>query len=71
MGSGKVLYSPSHKYVLTMRTDGNLVVYSAAKRALWVSSTEAGSRSFLTVRNDGNVATYATSSGPAIWSTRT
>lgn len=43
------------------------MVYSAAEKPLWASSTKAGASSFLTVQNDGNVVIYPGPHGRAIW----
>lgn len=52
----------------TMQTDGNFVVYSAAKKALWHSATTRRG-SVLQMQNDGNlVIVYGRT---PIWSTRT
>ncbi|HEY3952324.1 MAG TPA: hypothetical protein VGM53_03030 [Streptosporangiaceae bacterium] len=51
----------------TYQKDGNFVVYSAAKKALWATGTKAGASSFLTTQNDGNVVIYSSPGGSAIW----
>jgi subtilase family serine protease len=53
---------------LTMQTDGNLVIYSSAGKALWASGTNgSGSADHLSLQNDGNAIVY-TSAGTAAWS---
>jgi len=50
-----------------MQTDGNLVVYSKARKALWASNTGRHGGAFLAVQNDGNVVVYSKAK-KALWS---
>ncbi|MGW2402673.1 hypothetical protein ACWCYY_39635 [Kitasatospora sp. NPDC001664] len=59
-------YGPS---VLTMQTDGNLVLANAG-RALWSSRTWGNSGARFTLQPDGNAVVYA-ADGRALWSTGT
>jgi hypothetical protein len=54
---GAYLLSPDHEYELVMQTDGNLVLYNAAKEALWSSQT-SGEGSYLVMQSDGNLVVY-------------
>ncbi len=52
---------------LTMQTDGNLVVYSSAGKALWNSHTNGtGAADYLSLQNDGNAIVY-TSAAKNVW----
>jgi hypothetical protein len=53
-----------------MQSDGNLVVYSSAKKALWSSKTAPSSGAFLHIQNDGNAVIYSADEKP-LWSTKT
>ncbi len=57
---------------LAMQTDGNLVIYTAARKALWsVLSYEGGKMGagqYLELKDDGTLAVYSTS-GSVRWST--
>lgn len=64
--------------VTTMQADGNLVVYSSAKKACWASGTNGHAvGGFVVMQDDGNVVIYDRGSKPnpsgagARWSTRT
>jgi pseudomonalisin len=51
---------------LTMQTDGNLVVYTSAGKAVWSSKTPgSGSADYLRIQDDGNVVVY-TSAGAVV-----
>ena len=53
---------------LTMQTDGNLVIYTSAGKALWASGTNgSGTADHLSLQNDGNAVVY-TSADKAVWS---
>ena len=56
--------------VLRMQTDGNLVIYSAAGRALWHSRTAGHPGAHLVMQPDGNLVIYATA-GQALWQSQT
>lgn len=60
---------------VTLQTDGNLVVYTSANKAVWSARTEgqcseSGYNCVLDVQNDGNVVIYRTN-GSAVWATGT
>jgi hypothetical protein len=54
---GAYLLSPDHQFELAMQTDGNLVLYNAAKEALWSSQT-SGEGNYLAMQADGNLVVY-------------
>jgi hypothetical protein len=54
---GAYLLSPDHEYELVMQTDGNLVLYNAAKEALWSSQT-SGEGNYLVMQGEGNLVVY-------------
>jgi hypothetical protein len=56
----------AHGSKLTLRTDGDLVFYSAAGKVLWSSGT-TGTNNQVIMQNDGNVVMF-TSAGKPIWS---
>ncbi len=57
--------------LLSMQTDGNLVIYETSRRrAIWSTDTAGNPGAFLSVQEDGNVVIY-TSSGTPIWATGT
>ena len=53
---------------VVMQSDGNLVLYSTANRALWSTKTSGntGANAYLALQNDGNLAIY-TASGKVLW----
>jgi hypothetical protein len=52
---------------LTMQTDGNLVIYTSAGKALWDSKTNGtGSANYLSLQNDGNAIVF-TSAAKNVW----
>ena len=57
--------------ILSMQSDGDLVIYDAARRrAIWSTGTKGHPGAFLAVQDDGNVVIYAVSRA-AIWATGT
>jgi murein DD-endopeptidase len=54
---------------MTLQTDGNVVVYSAANKALWQSGTAGKSARALVIQSDGNLVLLSTS-GSVLWSSR-
>ncbi|KAK1312268.1 hypothetical protein QJS10_CPA07g00474 [Acorus calamus] len=73
-GSGAVWASNTNgkgsSCVLTMQSDGNLVIYAGGQRAVWASNTNIGPGNYLCVlQNDRNVVIYA--DRRAIWATNT
>jgi tricorn protease-like protein len=57
--------------VLSMQTDGNLVIYDATRSTvLWASHTAGHQGAFLAVQEDGNVVIYSNKNIP-IWATDT
>lgn len=57
--------------LLSMQTDGNLVIYEEVRRrAIWSTDTAGNPGAFLAIQEDGNVVIY-TGSGTPIWATGT
>jgi hypothetical protein len=59
--SGHSLRSPAGQYTFTMQTDGNLVLYNTAGKALWASNTSntgGGTSSYALLQTDGNFVVY-------------
>jgi len=52
------------------QSDGNLVVYDGAGRALWAAGTSGTANATLRLQSDGNVAIY-NGAGEPLWSTMT
>jgi phosphoribosyl-AMP cyclohydrolase len=50
------------------QTDGNLVVYTAGKHALWGTMTKAGASAVLAMQDDGDLVVYTQLHGRALWS---
>ena len=69
LGPGERIQSPNGRYVLTMQTDGNLVLLAPGNRAVWASGTGEGS-SVLTMQPDGNAVVRAPANRP-VWFTGT
>ncbi len=66
----KVLGGGSTAAYVTMQTDGNLVAYNAANKAVWSSGTwNKGSRT-LVMQDDGNLVIYD-GSNRALWASNT
>ena len=69
--SGWRLYSPSPEhYDLVMQSDGNLVLYDGAGKALWSTRTYHHPGAYATMQTDGNLVVY----GPGnhvLWSSAT
>jgi hypothetical protein len=73
-GDGKyVEYLPGYERVgsdggkLAFQTDGNLVLYNSAGRALWQSQTYGRNASKLSLQTDGNIVVYRADNTP-LWS---
>ncbi len=64
------LNSANGSYRFILQGDGNVVLYTSAKKALWSSKTVGKGGSRLTMQGDGNLVLY-TSSNKAVWSTKT
>jgi hypothetical protein len=67
---GWSIYSPSEQLELIMQTDGNLVLYDGAGKALWASGTDHHPGAFATMQTDGNLVVYPPS-GHALWASDT
>ncbi|MEO7289338.1 MAG: hypothetical protein ABI140_20690 [Jatrophihabitantaceae bacterium] len=67
--SGPPIVSPSDRSRLTMLTNGDLALISAAGKPLWSSHT-SGAGNTLYVQNDGNMVIYNKESR-AVWATHT
>jgi hypothetical protein len=62
LAAGNNLVSPNGQYVLSMQTDGNLVLYAGPQRIVkWSSRTNGpiDNTAFLAMQNDGNLVVYA------------
>ncbi len=70
LSPGDNLVSPSGLFVLTMQSDGNLVLYAPGHIAIWASNTAGHSGSVLQMQGDGNLVVYAPGH-VAIWATGT
>lgn len=55
---------------LTLKSDGNLVLYTSAGKAVWATGTVGKGAAYLIMRNDGNLV-LANLSGTAVWATNT
>ncbi|KAM0953373.1 putative bulb-type lectin domain-containing protein [Dioscorea sansibarensis] len=54
--------------LLTLQSDGNLVIYNSNNQTVWASNTNMGQNYYvLILRKDGNVVIY----GGALWATNT
>jgi hypothetical protein len=53
-----------------MQDDGNFVVYSTKKKALWNSGTFGNPGAFLKVQDDGNLVVYNPGRQP-LWNSQT
>jgi hypothetical protein len=67
---GWSIYSPSEQLQLIMQTDGNLVLYDGAGKALWSSGTDHHPGAWATMQTDGNFVVYPPS-GHALWASGT
>ena len=70
LGPGEQLVSATGGYVLTMQTDGNLVLYAADRRVLFQSRTGRNAGTVLVMQTDGNLVLYAPGNR-AIWASNT
>ena len=64
---GQWLRSGDGRYRLQMQTDGNLVAYNSAGRAIWATNRTGA---FAVVQSDGNLVEYA-GGGTAVWASNT
>jgi hypothetical protein len=67
---GWSIYSPSEQLQLIMQSDGNLVLYDGAGKALWASGTDGHPGAWATMQTDGNFVVYPPS-GHALWASKT
>jgi hypothetical protein len=56
-------------YEFTFQNDGNLVLYSPSRKALWATGTERSGSDRFVIQNDGNVVLYAGSK--VLWASDT
>ena len=55
---------------LTLKSDGNAVLYSSGGRAMWMTGTAGNGDSRLIIQNDGNFVLYDNSPNRAVWSSK-
>lgn len=67
---GWVEWSSGGDYYLVMQTDGNLVLYNDAGKALWDSKTQGNSGAYATLQTDGNFVVYSSAKKP-LWASNT
>ena len=65
---GQILVSPQRNYMLSMQTDGNLVIYNHFRQATWASGTNGWAVGQVCMQGDGNFV-MRDPWGNAIWST--
>jgi len=70
LNPGDNLVSSSGLFLLSMQSDGNLVLYAPGHIAIWASHTAGHSGSVLQMQGDGNLVIYAPGH-VAIWATGT
>ncbi len=68
--AGHYIMSNNVRYVLTMQSDGNLVLYGDGPVALWSSRTSGLGGTGVVMQSDGNLVMY-NSVGKAIWNSQT
>lgn len=68
LNSGQSLTSSDGRFLATMQSDGNFVVYGPTG-ALWATNTSAPG-SYIVIQGDGNLVVY-NSAGKALWSSAT
>ena len=69
---GMSVRSSDGRYLFTMQTDGNLVLYGPSGRALWATNRYTSawtSQEYVIFQGDGNLVTYG--GGRAIWASNT
>ena len=67
---GQNIATADRNYWLALQTDGNLVLYSAKKGAVWSTGTSNKEVSFLALQTDGNLVLYSADYRP-IWASNT
>jgi hypothetical protein len=68
-GRGTQWYSKCNGYRLAFQTDGNLVIYNSANRALWATGTDNSGANKFSIQADGNVVLYKDST--PLWASNT
>lgn len=63
--AGNRVWSSNEKFYLTFQTDGNLVMYTKSKQAIWSSGTQNVGKNAI-FQTDGNLVVY-NSSNVAVW----
>lgn len=66
LADGQSIRSPNGLHTLTMRTDGDLVVYSADGGILWMSNTGNHLGAYLSLNNSGKLQVLF--NGTVLWS---
>lgn len=70
LAPGQEMVSCDGRYHFVHQTDGNVVLYNSAGRAIWFTGTHGRATSSLVMQGDGNLVLYAPG-GRALWSTGT
>ncbi|MFI0418684.1 hypothetical protein [Spongiactinospora sp. 9N601] len=68
--AGQTRRSANGAYLLAMQSDGNLVMYDRAKKAIWSSGTGKQPGASAVMQKDGNLVVYSTAKRP-LWSSGT
>ncbi len=67
---GQKLETADRRYYLILQTNGDLVLYTNANKAIWHSRTMGKGTAYLNLQSDGNLVLY-NGSNHALWSSRT
>lgn len=70
LNPGQSLVAANSFLVLTMQTDGNLVLYAPGSKARWQSGTSSNPGAFAEMQDDGNFVVYTAARVP-LWESRT
>lgn len=70
LSGGSELRSRDGRFIFTMQTDGNLVLYGPSG-SMWSSNTYGNLNAFLAFQNDGNLVIYKSDGSGSIWNSAT